>query len=81
MSRAVLQPTRRRAVAELPRPPAGAEKRGPARRDQAVLQPTRRPPGLAEPPAGAEKRAPPRRGRRNNPHPAYASGVKRSVER
>ena len=99
-------PTARRGREEgagPPRPPAGAEKRGPARPDRAELQPTRRPPGLAEPPAGAEKRGtarrdravfqpppagqgasthpPPRRGRRNNPHPAYASGVKRSVER
>ena len=105
MSRAMLQPTRRPAVAEPPRPPAGTEKRGPARPDRAVLQPTRRP-AVAEPPrppAGAEKREPARRNQAvlqppptgqgastqpppaaaggTNPRPAYASGVKRSVER
>ena len=49
MSRAVLQPTRRPAVAEPPRPPAGAEKRKPARPDRAEgLNPAAAPPRPAE---------------------------------
>ena len=63
MSRAVLQPTRRPAVAEPPRPPAGTEKRGagPPRPGRASNQPAagrwRNRPGR---PAGTEKRAPTR---------------------
>ena len=57
------QATRRPAVTEPPRPPAGTEKRWPARPDRAVLQPTRRlaVAGPPRPPAGTEKRGPARR--------------------